>query len=700
MVIKSLEIENFLTYFGSADENRFQFKEGPTIVIGQNMTGKSKLFDAFKWVLFDKAYNTKEEAWKTSAQYGPDLINDYAKSEAKTGEFISASVCLSFEYRKDSYRLTRIFKVKKTGSRSYQPNTVSDLQLTQVTGRQSNSQPLTGNQAEVRIRKIVPEYLSEYFLLQGESISSLMSLHDKGAFHTAMKDISRIEVFDRFRNISRNVFNQCKREFEKNEGLDSEINKLSVEMAEKNSNIVTEKEKLNTLLNNRAILDVQVNDLKDELKTFEKCKELVEEIDKITEQKKQKEEERRLFVERHKELVLTNWSYAGTQSIFEGFSALYRKYQQEHKIPEPISQFFVEEMLNQETCLVCDRPALKGSPEYKSIYSHKSDKSLGEKVEQIHKVLREVEEMLPKVNEIPEQISEYYNGLSQIEQEIDDLVGNWKVKDQELDGIVEDTQLHNPAASKDELKNQVDHPKKTKTELDSALEELHDFDGRIKESQGRLQILEDNHKTLKNKYDALKEKSENKIEMQRMDIAERVKISSERLYKNFLGQLVKDIEKETNLFFEKMTEGNLGFTGSVRVDYEGKEIYTVNKNGNRMRNINQANKVSLQISFVAAILKVSNRFWNTNFPFIADAPISVLGGDNKLSAVKTMLEMFDQSILIFKDDSQTNNEESKEADLIRGLIKSNGKIKSAYELAMAQTSDPNYQNTKIDVLKR
>ncbi len=147
-----------------------------------------------------------------------------------------------------------------------------------------------------------------------------------------------------------------------------------------------------------------------------------------------------------------------------------------------------------------------------------------------------------------------------------------------------------------------------------------------------------------------------------------------------------------------MTEKNSALSGKVKVDYELKEVYTIDEAGNRLFNINQANKVSLQISFVGAVLSVSNKFWNTYFPFIADAPISALGGNNKVNTVETMIDIFNQSIIILKDDAVTDDQDSVRNDLTRNLINKSDRIEHAYELSMIGTTLEE-QHTKIDKLK-
>ena len=134
------------------------------------------------------------------------------------------------------------------------------------------------------------------------------------------------------------------------------------------------------------------------------------------------------------------------------------------------------------------------------------------------------------------------------------------------------------------------------------------------------------------------------------------------------------------------------------MDYDLKEVYTIDESGNRLFNINQANKVSLQISFVGAVLSVSNKFWNTYFPFIADAPISALGGNNKITAVETMITIFNQSIIILKDDAVTDDAQSVRNDLTRKLIQKTSSIENAYELKMVGDK-VGKQHTKIEKIK-
>ena len=58
MIIKSISLKDFQCYFGSHEENRLEFTSGINLVIGENAGGKSKLFDAFYWVLHDQVFHS------------------------------------------------------------------------------------------------------------------------------------------------------------------------------------------------------------------------------------------------------------------------------------------------------------------------------------------------------------------------------------------------------------------------------------------------------------------------------------------------------------------------------------------------------------------------------------------------------------------------------------------------------------------
>ena len=95
MIIKKISLENFQCYCGSLSENEFDFSEGVNIITGNNGAGKSKLFNAFYWVLFGQIFTSHE--WLPGKQLGHSFVSNRAKAKAGDEERVNCSVQLILE---------------------------------------------------------------------------------------------------------------------------------------------------------------------------------------------------------------------------------------------------------------------------------------------------------------------------------------------------------------------------------------------------------------------------------------------------------------------------------------------------------------------------------------------------------------------------------------------------------------------------
>ena len=80
MEFKSIKIAGFLSYY---KEVELKFSDGTTVIIGLNNSGKSKLFDAFHWVLFERIYDAQNEKWLEGADVISKMVlNNRLRKEA------------------------------------------------------------------------------------------------------------------------------------------------------------------------------------------------------------------------------------------------------------------------------------------------------------------------------------------------------------------------------------------------------------------------------------------------------------------------------------------------------------------------------------------------------------------------------------------------------------------------------------------
>lgn len=90
MEFKSITITNFLSYY---DVNEIEFAPTTTIFIGQNNTGKSKLFDAINFALYSRVFLTDPTSDGTNGKWISDIkeISTFVVNNHKLNEALAAN---------------------------------------------------------------------------------------------------------------------------------------------------------------------------------------------------------------------------------------------------------------------------------------------------------------------------------------------------------------------------------------------------------------------------------------------------------------------------------------------------------------------------------------------------------------------------------------------------------------------------------
>ena len=90
MEFKQITIQNFLSYY---IKSTFDF-ESTTIILGQNNTGKSKLFDAINFVLYERVYELMRRPFDHSDKEGVvRLLQDISDTATEVAD--KMRLCLS-----------------------------------------------------------------------------------------------------------------------------------------------------------------------------------------------------------------------------------------------------------------------------------------------------------------------------------------------------------------------------------------------------------------------------------------------------------------------------------------------------------------------------------------------------------------------------------------------------------------------------
>jgi DNA sulfur modification protein DndD len=687
VIIKSIEINNFLSYYGKSE---FRFDRGATIIIGQNNSGKSKLFDAYNWVLYDEAFKTEAEAWESTQDWGQELGNRLAMQRCKINGHIEILVALEFEDEVDnSYLVTRTHRIKKLAEDRWDTSLPTSVQVTRTEAGTHNRIPLTAEDIKVELERFFPKNLSRYFLFQGENISKLMRLNQRSDFTRAISELSGIKYFAKAKIYARDIYERAKITFEEKsdsvETVQNEKERLSREIDAQQELIDEVQAKKDNEVKERDQIEALHDEKLRKLAKYEACATILDDIKKYEEQRDQAIMRKKQLYEHNHATLISEWIYGGSEDDFRNYLSMYRMAKDDKKIPEPIRQDFIKEMIEEELCKVCGTHAPKGSAAYTAILQHLNEKALDKEVAIINTLSDTADIMATMIRNLSGSANTFRSELTAVNEDINRARELMVQKEDELDVVIE-----NIAAERNEEISRQDIEKvnilKVKQSRDQLRNDLEKSKSKIAQFIGNLEILDEGLKKLLQDYENLIDQSANELEKRRMKLALQIKGHVDRLHDSFLTKLIYDIEAEANSYFASMTEGSEALSGRVRVDYQAREVYVIDETGARVSNINQANKVSLQIAFVAAVLSVSNKIWGSYFPFVADAPISALGGNNKIGAIKTMISIFRQSIIILKDDARTGNEESLRNDEVRQLIQYNPQIKHAYELSIDRSS--------------
>jgi DNA sulfur modification protein DndD len=575
--------------------NRFDFTYGINLIIGDNGYGKSKLFDAFYWVMYDECFNTSLKAFRTTSRLKKLIVSDMAIAETDEGT-ITTSVILTFHnVEKDNiYILERRYQIRKAGE-----EIIEDGESEQIVRQKEmsilNSKVVTDPVKIEAIKKmILPDNIKPYMWFQGEQVESIIDFNKQDTLTQAINVLSNINRFDNIIELADSLkessgkeLNRKQRDLSKDRGeserleierqkLLEQIKQLDKQDLQVKDNLAMAEERSETLLNKQAEA-TKIRELEERRKSIEKNLNEVQ-FEFNSEQ-----------INLHKRMFTNKWVLKGTDNLFEEYSKKYNDFEQKKlqrqadlkakvkaenemikemqtrlpiDVPEPIH---VQTMLDAERCLVCDREAPKNSEPWLKI-KELLDRS------QI-KLKKFEEEDQPLQNFSPDLKKLYQNGLgmshliSRIDDDIADtferiqklsvrrksLADDLRKIEEDINGLIADTSLNisdaenllNEYTAQNELTrrslieaNNLEHLiNKKKEVLESINKKLSDL------------VVGDLPEYLKEKVKVLEEFFE---------VAHSTR-------KRVFNKLVQMLEAEANKHYQEMIQGNLSESGLIRL---------------------------------------------------------------------------------------------------------------------------------------
>lgn len=268
MILQSIELNNFMCYTGP---NRFDFTEGINVIIGDNGYGKSKLYDAFWWVMYNQCFDTSIKKFKYTNLLKRQIVSDKAIDETDEG-MISASVILTFHNtEKDNlYILERRYSVRKSGDKIIEDQDSEEIIWFKEMSYMNAKEVKEADQIERIKKSILPDNIKPYMWFQGEQVESIIDFNKSDTLTHAINVLSNITRFDNIITVAEGLKESSTKEFNKkqrdlsgdkgkSENLELErqallgrIKALELQDIQIKDNLARAEEKAETLLNKHA----------------------------------------------------------------------------------------------------------------------------------------------------------------------------------------------------------------------------------------------------------------------------------------------------------------------------------------------------------------------------------------------------------------------------------------------------------------
>jgi len=656
MIISSISMKNFQCYSGGHESNTLHFSEGLNLIIGDNGGGKSKLYDAFYWVIHNQVFQSDQRQMINTRIYKDNLISDKAKANCQVGETISAEVTLIVTSTGDKkYKLERIFKAKKLADREWESDTDSTILISEFLQTKWNLLP-SAKYSHI-INRVIPGHIKPYMWFQGEQVDSLMDLADSSALSQVVNLLSDISDYDDLISIAKNGASKADKDLKKHKSTIS-----SDEVKSKYLN--TQLEKCN---GNIEAFTSQIDACDQQIETAKlKIEELISKVDDAEAKAKYKAEKKVLedeYKSLEKQLLEANnnssnglfrkhWVLKNISPFFKKFDDKYKDYTIKHNekinagkaneiklplnMPRPVH---VEQMIEDESCYVCGRSAPKGSEAHKHIISlikRKPAKNIFE-----NDFSNEFENLYNNnlrygvaIDGIDESIKSNFNNIIAIKNKLTKKSNDIKEIDSQFDILIEEDK------SEDILGSYKTHTK-TKEKFETNKTNISDklkFSLKEKEeTQSKINNL------VKGKVDKVKEAADFIFS----NLEKLAKSTKQHVFESIISEL----EGFSNDIFKDMTAKNTSIKGQIKFKKLGYGVYIpeiVDSDGYIINSPNDSNIILVKLALIMAILTARAK-WSDNYTLISDAPTSKMAENYTFGFYKTLSNKFKQSIVTTYD---------------------------------------------------
>lgn len=536
MKIRALRLENFRQFYG---EQNLAFAEDDqknvTIVYGANGAGKTTLLNAFTWTLYGKFSAGFEQPEK--------IINERACSEVTgAGVSVSARVEIEFEHEDLLYTARRVTTDRRADDGSFQRLKNGELSLEYIGEDGRLNRP--DNPGD-RINQILPERLHAFFFFNGERIEALAKESAYDEIETGIKNLLGLEIVDRaIRHLDGPVRRRLQTELhevgsrEMQQALDAETNLREA--------IERKQEDQQAAKRNEQGWRRELDEVHNRLRTLDEAKGLQEQRDLLDgdlTRIKGTIAGIRQELARH---TSQRGYLAFTRALCERCDAILQEKRRRGEIPTGIKQQFVQDLLEQRTCIcgTCLRPGEEPHAMVEAWLGKAGSNEVEEATirmsGQVLNFARQREEMFTTLDGLLERLQEQRSSRRRTEEKLSEITRKLSGKDSEEIRGLENRRDQLIQKSNEEhrrfgvLATELKELERQYKEQTDKVKKLEAANTRAKVAQRRLQVCDE-------ATDLFREIFQSRVREVREKLEERVQsIYSSISYKPYTPVLTED----------------------------------------------------------------------------------------------------------------------------------------------------------------
>lgn len=673
MIIKKIVITNFRSYYG---ENTFELSKGLTLIIGGNGDGKTTFFEALEWLL-----NTSLEIKELSN------VSEMRKSELSIGEVDTMSVSMLFEHNGEK---------EVTKSLTFEKMSDGNCKVTNYSfrGYETDGAERMLRTGKSLIDSCFDSYIRRYCLFKGES--QLNVFNEPTALKTLVDKFSDIRKFEDFVEVASDLEQKSETAYTKECKSDTKVAKRVGELQRRKEELEGKISELRRDIKKQeevaSTYQLKLDDLEKHQATSERYQEIKDRL-------KTKNEK----LSRLKSLILVNynaglldnfWILSPYTQIFKEFqkkvSALSKEKRLQNdqdiatkaaakakkEVVDEIASFAngksklpwylpdeqtMREMLDDEICKVCGRPALKGTEEYKFMEGklHEYIRHMQEEADIKAKELEEKPLFEGRAIEDLHAMSISFGGTTAMEiakkyQEVKDLIEF--VDDRKKDIAIVEAEIQEIEDEKSRLLIQADGISedmldKNFNDIKGYFEQRNRAEQRISDYKAEMKDYQNDLERVRQEFDSLDPSSGMaKVYGKVHTLLDKVMKAFINAKKENLRRFLASLSEKTNEYFKLLNEND--FRGEIRIRQtanDSAEIRLFSSNGTYIKDPGGAQETTMYMSLLFAISDLTTLKKEEDYPLIFDAPTSSFE-DFKENVFYNIIDKIDkQCIIVTKD---------------------------------------------------